>query len=61
MDTPTDTGINDAKSVSKRVVQKTVEASGDLTGNEIQDYKILTTWDCFNNILKRDTKKLQSF
>ena len=43
MDTPTDTGINDAKSVSKRLVQKTVEASGDLTGNEIQDYKILTT------------------
>ena len=35
MDTATDTGINYSKSVSKRVVQKTVEASGDLIGNEI--------------------------
>ena len=35
MDTATKTGIDDAKTALKRVVQKTVEATGDLIGNKI--------------------------
>ena len=37
MDTATKTGIDAAKMTSKRVVQKTAEATGDLIGNEIAD------------------------
>ena len=37
MDTATKTGIDAAKTASKRVVQKTAEARGDLIGNEIAD------------------------
>ena len=37
MDTATKIGIDAAKTASKRVVQKTVEASGDLIGNKISD------------------------
>ena len=37
MDTATKTGIDAAKTGSKRVVQKTAEATGDLIGNEIPD------------------------
>ena len=37
MDTATKTGIDEAKTAPKRVVQKTAEATGDLTGNEIAD------------------------
>ena len=33
MDTTTKTGMDAAKIASKRVVQKTAEASGDLIGN----------------------------
>ena len=33
MDTATKTGIDAAKTTSKRVVQKTAEATGDLIGN----------------------------
>ena len=39
MDTATETGIDTAKTGSKRVVQKTAEAAGDLIGNKIA-YKI---------------------
>ena len=35
MDTATKTGIDAAKTDSKRVVQKTAEATGDLIGNKI--------------------------
>ena len=35
MGTATKTGIDAAKAASKRVVQKTVEETGDLMGNEI--------------------------
>ena len=35
MDTATKTGIDAAKTASKRVVQKTTEATGDLIGNKI--------------------------
>ena len=37
MDTATKAGIDAAKSASKRVVQKTAEAMGDLIGNQIAD------------------------
>ena len=35
MDTATKTGIDAAKTASKRVVKKTAEATGDLIGNKI--------------------------
>ena len=37
MDTVTKTGIDVAKTASKRVVKKTAEATGDLIGNKIAD------------------------
>ena len=37
MDTVTKTGIDAAKITSKRIVQKTAEATGDLIGNKIAD------------------------
>ena len=37
MDTATKTGIDAAKTASKRIVQKTAEATGDLIGNKIAD------------------------
>ena len=37
MDSATKTGINAAKTASKRVVQKTEEATGDLIGNKMAD------------------------
>ena len=37
MDTATKTGIDAAKTTSKRIVQKTAEATGDLIENKIAD------------------------
>ena len=37
MDAATKTGIDTAKTASKRVVQKTAEATGDLIGNKMAD------------------------
>ena len=37
IDTATKTGIDAAKAASKRAVQKTAEATGDLIGNKIAD------------------------
>ena len=37
IDTATKIGIDAAKTVSKRVVQKTAEVAGDLIGNKIAD------------------------
>ena len=37
MDTATKTGIDTAKTASKRVIQKTVEVTGDFIGIEIAD------------------------
>ena len=37
MDTATKTGIDAAKTASKKVVQKTAEATGDLIGHKIAD------------------------
>ena len=41
MDTATRTGIDATKTASKRVVQKTPEATGGLIGNKIADKIIL--------------------
>ena len=37
IDTATKSGIDAAKTASKRVVQKTVKGTGDLIGNKIAD------------------------
>ena len=37
MDTATKTGVDVAKTASKRVVQETAEATGDLVRNKIAD------------------------
>ena len=37
IDSATKTGIDTAKTTSKRIVQKTAEATGDLIGNKIAD------------------------
>ena len=37
MDSATKTGLDAAKTTSKRLVQKTAEATGDLIGNKIAD------------------------
>ena len=39
MDTAEKTGVDAAKTASRRVVQKTAEATGDLMGNKIADKK----------------------
>ena len=56
MDTATKTGIDAAKSTSKRVVQKTAGATGDLTGNKIAD-KITSIGKSKNQKKKRKQKK----
>ena len=37
MDTATETGVDYAKTVSKRIFRKTAEATGDSIGNKIAD------------------------
>ena len=54
MDTATKTGIDAAKSASKRVVQKNCRSSGDLIGNKIA-HKI-TSVDKTNRKEKEDEK-----
>ena len=51
MDTVTKTGIDAAKTASKRVVQKTAEATGDLIRNKIAD-KITSIGKSKNNKTK---------
>ena len=41
MDTATKTGIDAAKTASKRVVQNTAEATGDLISNKIRLIRLL--------------------
>ena len=43
VDTATKIGIDAAKIVSKRVVQKTAEATGDLIGNKIPEKNYFNT------------------
>ena len=55
MDTATKTGIDAAKTVSKRVNQKTAGATGDLIGNKIADKITLVG----NSKEKEKTKKVE--
>ena len=58
MDTATKTGIDAAKIASKRVVQKTANASGDLIGNKIVD-KITSVHKSKNKQKKDETNKVE--
>ena len=55
MDTATKTGIDAAKTASKRVNQKTAGATGDLIGNKIADKITLVG----NSKEKEKTKKVE--
>ena len=55
LDIATKAGIDEAKSASKRVVQKTAEATGDLIGNKIAD-KIMSIG---RSKEKGETKKVE--
>ena len=54
MDTATKTGIDAPKTASKRVVQKTAEATGDLVGNKIVD-----TITSIGKPKEKETKKIE--
>ena len=54
MDTATKTGIDAAKTTSKRIVKKTAEATEDLIGNKIAD-KITS----IGKLKEKETKKLE--
>ena len=57
MDTATKTGIDAAKTTSKRVVQKTAEATGDLIGNKIANK--ITSISKPKEKLKEKTKEIK--
>ena len=54
VDTATKTGIDAAKTTSKRIVQKSPEATGDLIGNKIAD-KITSV----GKPKEKETKKIE--
>ena len=54
IDTATKIGIDAAKTVSKRVVQKTAEVAGDLIGNKIAD-KITSVGK--TKVMKKDERQ----
>ena len=56
MDTGTKTGIDAAKTASKRVLQKTAEATGDLIGNKVAD-----TIASIGRPKEKETKKQKKF
>ena len=58
MDTSTKTGIDAAKTASKRVVQKTAEATGDLIGNKIVD-KITSVGKSKNKEKEDETNEVE--
>ena len=58
MDTVTKTEINAAKTTSKRVVQKTAEAAGDLIGNKIAD-KITSPGNSKNKKKMKQMKQMR--
>ena len=57
MDTATKTGIDPAKTTSKRVVQKTAESTGDLIGNKIAD-NITSVGKSKNKEIKDETNEI---
>ena len=58
VDTATKTGIDAAKTTSKRVVQKTAESTGDLIGNKIAD-NITSVGKSKNKEKKDETKEIK--
>ena len=56
MDSAAKTGIDAAKTASKRVVQKTAEATGDLIGNKIADK--ITSLGKTNNKEKEERQEI---
>ena len=52
------TGLDDAKTASKRVVQKTAEATGDLIGNKIAD-KITSLRKSKNKEKENETNEVE--
>ena len=58
MDSATKTGIDAAKTASKRVVQKTAEAAGDLIGNKIAD-KIISIGKPKETEIGKTKKKIE--
>ena len=60
MDSATKTGIDAAKTASKRVVQKTAEAAGDLIGNKIAD-KIISIGKPKETEIGKTKKKQKKF
>ena len=59
MDTATKTGIDAAKTTSKRIVQKTAEGTGDLIGNKIAN-KISSTGKTKEKETKKNRRNLYS-
>ena len=57
MDTATKTGIDTAKTASKRVVQKTAEATGDLIGNKRAD-KITSLGKTKSNVKEDERQEI---
>ena len=61
MDTATKTGIDAVKTVSKQVVQKTAEATGDSIGNKIaDDITLLGKTKSKKNKTKRNNRNLNT-
>ena len=58
MDTATKTGIDAAKTVSKRVVQRTAEATGDLIENKIDD-KITSVGKPKNKVKENEINEIE--
>ena len=58
MDAATKTGIDAAKTASKRVVQKTAEAPGHLIGNKIAD-KITSVSESKNKQKEKNMKEMK--
>ena len=58
MDTATETGINAAKTASKRVVQNTTQATGDLILNQIAD-KITSVGKSKDKETKDETNEVE--
>ena len=58
MDTVTKTGIDAAKTASKKVVQKTAEATGDLIGYKIAD-KITSIGKLKEKEKTKETKEIE--
>ena len=57
IDTATKTRIDTAKTAPKRVVQKTAEPTGELTGNNIAD-KIISVGETKNKEKEHKTKEI---